>query len=166
VRITCIFIWIFSFSFISPSNVALAMVPEQAREQHRLGVFGIIIKGRDGKDEFKVSNTVPLIEGQSYGWIIKRGSGIAKVKLKEVFELPARPETWGPGEASGEQDISEDGRILTSEKEILVEDGHIESFWSVASGDPLGDYVIRVYVNDVLLKTFHFKVVKPEMSRN
>ena len=82
------------------------------------------------------------------------------MKWKEVFELPARPETWGHGEERGQYEITEDGRISITEEEVIVRDGYIHSFWEVEAGDPLGDYVIRVYVNDMLLGTFNFKVVR------
>ena len=74
--------------------------------------------------------------------------------------MPARPETWGNGEESGQHEITEDGKISITEKEVFVRDGYIQNFWSVAAGDPLGDYVIRVYVNEVLLRILNFKVVR------
>ena len=152
--------WFISFVLILPFNVAMAFVPELAKEQRHTIFFGIITKNLEGEEEFEVTNTVPLVEGQSYGWIIRLGSEFAKVKWREVFELPARPETWGRGEESGRHEITEDGRICITEREVVVRDGYIQSFWDVAAGDPLGDHVIRVYVNDVLLGTFHFKVVR------
>ena len=153
-------LWILSFVLVLLSNAALASVSEQADEQRRTGVFGIIIKNQEGKEKFEVTNTVPLIEGQSYGWIIRLGPGFTKVKWKEVFELPAKPDTWGSGEASGDHEISGDRKVSVTEKEVVVEGGYIHNFWSVVAGDPVGDYVIRVYVNDLLLETFHFKVVR------
>lgn len=153
-------LWILCFLLVLLSNAALASVSEQPKEQRRFGVFGVIIKNQEGKEEFEVTNTVPLIEGQSYGWIIRVGPGFAKVKWKEVFELPEKPDTWGPGEASGDHEISGDRKVSITEKEVVVEGRYIQHFWSVAAGDPVGDYVIRVYVNDLLWETFHFKVVR------
>jgi hypothetical protein len=130
------------------SNVTLASFSEQAIEQSHTGFFGIIITNQEGKEEFVITNTVPFIEGQSYGWIIKLGQEFTKVKRKEVFELPEKPSTWGSGEVSGEHEISEDRKVSITENEVVVEDGYIQSFWSVAVGDPVGDHVIRVYIND------------------
>ena len=144
--------------------MALATVHEQTEAHHLSGVFGIITKDQNGNDQFEVTNTVPLIEGQYYGWMIALDLGTTKVKWKEVFELPAKPGAWSSSETSGEHKISEDGRIATTEKEIDARAGYIERFWIVEEGDPLGDHVIRVYANDVLLKTFRFKVVKAKLN--
>ena len=152
--------WFISFVLILPFNVAMAFVPELAKEQRHTIFFGIITKNLEGEEGFEVTNRVPLVEGQSYGWIIRLGSEFAKVKWREVFELPARPETWGNGEESGQHEITEDGKISITEKEVFVRDGYIQNFWSVAAGDPLGDYVIRVYLNEVLLRILNFKVVR------
>jgi hypothetical protein len=142
------------------SNAALPSVPEETREQSHFGIFGIITKNDQGDDKFQITDTVPLVEGQAYGWIIKLGPGVEQVNVKEVFELPAKPETWGSGETGVEHEISRDGRISTTEKMMVVEDGFIQNYWSVAAGDPPGDYVIRVYADDRLLETFRFKVVE------
>jgi|TARA_B100000315_G_C14445525_1_gene526634 hypothetical protein len=159
-------LWIIIFVLVLLPNVALASVTEQPKEQPHTGVFGIITKDHEGEEKFEITNSVPFVEGQSYGWIIRLGPGITKVKWKEVFELPARPETWGPGELSEEHDISEDRKISITEKEVVAKGGYIQNFWSVAAGDPLGDYVIRVYVHDLLLETFYFTVLSPILSKN
>ena len=153
-------LWVVSFVLVLLSNEAMASVSMQAKEQFHTGVFGIITINHEGKEKFEITNTVPFVEGQSFGWIITLIPGFTKVKWKEVLELPARPETWGPGEASGEHVISENRKTSITAKEVVVEGGNIQNFWSVTEGDPLGDYVIRVYVNDLLLDTFHFKVMR------
>lgn len=142
------------------SNTALSSVPEGTIERSHFGVFGIIAKDDQSGEKFQITDTVPLVEGQAYGWIIKLGPGAIKVNVKEVFELPAKPDTWGSAEASEVREISRDGRISTTEKMVVVEDGFIQNFWSVAIGDPPGDYVIRIYVDDRLLETFRFKIVE------
>jgi hypothetical protein len=152
-------LWILCFVFALLSNTALTAIPDKAEKQPHAGVFGIITKNQEGKEQFEATKTVPFVEGQSYGWIIKLGPEFIKVKWKEVFELPASPDTWGAGEASGQHEISEDRKVSITEKEVVVEGGYIQNFWSVAPGDPVGDYVIQVYVNNLLLETFRFKVV-------
>lgn len=142
------------------SNAALASVPLYAQQQRSAGVFGIIIINQDGREEFKITNTVPLVVDQSYGWIIKLDSELPRVKWQEVFELPAKPDIWDSGDISREHEIYENGRVSVMEREVDVEGGYIQNFWSVAAGDPAGDYVIRVYINDVLLEIFRFEVVK------
>jgi hypothetical protein len=152
--------WVLFLVFVFLSNMTPAAIPNKAEAQRHIGFFGIITQNQKGEETFEPTNIVPLVEGQSYGWIIKLSSGHTKVKLKEVFELPASPDTWGGGEASGEHEISEDRKVAITEREVDVERGYIQNFWSVAPGDPVGDYVIRVYVNGLLLETFTFRVVE------
>ena len=152
-HIICVIFLLFSAS-------GMASIPESIGEQHQTGVFGIIVSNPQGKKTFKVTNVVPFVEGQGYGWIIKLGAKFEKVKWTEVLRLPAEPRTWGRRQSHGEYQISDDRKVSVTEQEVAAKDGYIENFWSVAPGDPLGDYVIQVYVNGLLLKTFHFKVVK------
>lgn len=154
------FLWCFFLAYLFLPNAGLAVVSDKVESQRHKGVFGILIKDQSGKETFKPANTVPLVEGQAYGWVIKLSPGSTKVKWKEVFILPATPDTWGPGEASGKHKISEDRKVSITEKEVSVDDGYIQNFWNVAPGDPVGEYVIHVYVNDLLLQTFKFNVVK------
>ena len=123
--------WILCLVFVFLSNTALAAISDKVEAQRYTGVFGIITQNQEGKEAFKPTNTVPFVEGQAYGWIIKVSSEHTKVKWKEVFELPASPDTWGPGEASGEHEISEDRKVSITEKEVVVEGGYIQNFWSV-----------------------------------
>lgn len=152
-------LWILYFLLFLYFNPVLAAIPDKTEEPLSVGVFGIIVQDQQGNGKFQPANVVPFVEGQSYGWIIKLSPEFTKVKWKEVFELPASPDTWGTGKAGKGQKISEDRKVSITEKEVSVEGGHIQNFWSIAPGDPLGDYVIRVYVNDLLLETFHFKVI-------
>ena len=156
----------FSFILVLFSNTALATSSKPTPQINHTGVFGIIVKDQQGKENFQVTNTVPLLKDQSYGWVIRLDPTISKTKWKEVFELPTKPKTWGAGEEEGMHDISENRTTSITERDVIVEDGYIQNFWKVAAGDPTGDYIIRVYVNDVLLETFKFKVVEPKEFAN
>jgi len=145
-------------SIVSTTSIqALASSSKQVEQLRPNGVFGIIVENQVGKRELEVTNTVPLTEGQSYGWIIRLPENLVMVKWKEVFELPAKPDKWGE---AGDIEISQDRKISTTEKEVVVKNGTIQNFWRVLAGDPVGDYVIRVYVNDHLLDIFQFRVVE------
>jgi hypothetical protein len=148
----------FGLLIIFFSNVSIAAVSGQGAGQFHEGYFGIIEINHNGEAEFVVTDRVPLIEGQFYGWVIKVGPQFAKVKWKEVFELPQAPQSWGPEETSGGLVISRDRKVSVTEEEVFVEDGYIANYWNVVAGDPPGDYVMRVYVNDHLVETFRFKV--------
>jgi hypothetical protein len=45
-----------------------------------------------------------------------------------------------------------------TEREVAPDQGLIFNTWSVAAGDPAGKYVIRVFVEGALAKTFEFEV--------
>jgi hypothetical protein len=141
---------------------ASASVPQDQQGEHQegVGVFGILQKDTEGKETFVRTDIVPLVENQTYGWIIRLKTGL-KVKWKEEFILPAPPETWGEAENDGAHRISGDRKVSVTEREVLVKDGTISNFWSVAPGDPVGQYVIRVYVNGALVESFRFKCVAP-----
>jgi len=151
--------WIVGSMFLLLSGTTIAVSADEAELQQNTAVFGIIHLDEKGEKVFKPTNIVPLVVGQSYGWIISINPEREKVRWKEVFELPSSPDTWGSGEASGEYVISEDRTVSVTEKEVSVRDGHIQNLWSVAQGDPSGDYVIKVYVDDILRSTFNFKVL-------
>ena len=153
---------LFTFGLLSIfySNLLFAAISGQGGGQFHEGYFGIIEINPNGEEEFVVTDRVPLIEGQFYGWVVKVGPGFTKVKWKEVFELPEAPQTWGVEETSGDVVISEDGKVSVTEGEVFVQDGYIGNYWSVVAGDPPGDYIMRVYVNDHLVETFRFRVME------
>ena len=74
----------FSFLIIFFSNLSVAAVSGQGGGQFHEGYFGIIEINNDGEAEFVVTDRVPLIEGQFYGWVIKVGPQLSKVKWKDL----------------------------------------------------------------------------------
>jgi len=157
---------LFLYLFFVPLSATFGIPTDQHRTKEEVtGVFGILVKDAEGKERFVETDIVPLVENQAYGWIIRLGRGFDKVKWREEFTLPAAPKTWGTTETEGTREISTDKKISVTEKETLVREGRIFNFWSVAAGDPIGKYVIRVFIDNSLVATFHFKVVKPPSSK-
>ena len=154
------FLFTFGLLSIFYSNLPIAAVSGQVGGHFHEGYFGIIEINPDGEEEFVVTDRVPLVEGQFYGWVIKVKPGYTKVKWKEVFELPEAPQTWSVDETSGDVVISGDRKVSVTEGEVFVQDGYIGNYWSVVPGDPPGEYIMRVYVNDHLVETFRFKVME------
>ena len=56
--------------------------------------FGVKIVNPEGKVNFFPTTTVPLKEGDAYGWRITIDNYQGKVKWLEVLTLPQAPETW------------------------------------------------------------------------
>lgn len=123
-----------------------------------LAEFGLFRK-YIGTDEFTATGDVPLEEGQQFGFrIYIRGDG-RSVPMKIVTIAPAAPRTWG--KPSESLKISPDGRMATWEGLVPTEK-LVEKFGEIAEGDPEGNYEMRVYISDQLVKTFKYTVRKPQ----
>ena len=132
------------------------------------GEFGTI----DESGTFSQAAEVPFIPGQEYGWRIKVEPADGMVHWKEEFQLPGVPKTWGgnePGEklapsSKEHQELKSGGKVCVSEKDAWADEGFIFNFWTVAKGDPTGQYEMRVYVEGKLAKTFVFQLVGKEQN--
>ncbi|QEI06706.1 hypothetical protein FXN63_13345 [Pigmentiphaga aceris] len=120
--------------------------------------FGLFFPPGSTKKKFVSARTVPLVENQMYGWRVYLKPGVGKVRWREEFVLPVAPSTWGGSLPGVTQDVSSDGRTSIKEGTVSGQQGVIWNVWSVAPGDPTGKYVIRVFVEDKLVKTFEFNV--------
>lgn len=120
--------------------------------------FGVFNQGNSGKPVFVPATVVPLTPNQGYGWVMFLRTAKKRIKWREEFILPAKPNTWGDPEPLGTRSVSTDGRISVTEREVLPDQGVIFNTWAVAPGDPKGRYVIRVFVEGSLAKIFEFDV--------
>ncbi|WP_146076095.1 hypothetical protein [Caldimonas caldifontis] len=120
--------------------------------------FGIFNQPNSGKPAFVPATVVPLTPNQGYGWIMLLRTTKPKIRWREEFTLPAKPNTWGDPEPLGTRSVSTDGRTSVTEREVSPDRGLIFNTWAVAPGDPKGRYVIRVFVEGSLVKVFEFDV--------
>jgi len=144
-------------------GIALAAITEQVPPsssdlQVIRADFGLFNPPGSGKPPFVPSRTVPLAEGQAYGWIIHLKATKTKIKWREEFTLPSPPTTWGDAQLQGPQSISEDGRVSITETQVELDAGVILNIWAVAPGDPAGRYVIRVIIENAVERVFEFDV--------
>lgn len=162
--------FIFSLSVFSPTAFALAAESSStcANEPTVLVVtsaqFGLIKLHPSKPDRFTPKRWVPLRVNQAYGWRIRLNSNQPTVKWREEFTLPAKPKTWGAAEEAGTRELSNDGRVSVTEREVTPEKGMISNTWYVAPGDPAGPYRIRVFVEGQLVKTFNFVVKRQQRA--
>lgn len=145
------------------SPTALSALPDKAAQTSAAtevigGNFGLFNFSDPSKPAFVPAIVVPLVPNQAYGWIIRLRTDKSKIKWREEFTLPVKPATWGDAEPLGTRSVSNDGRTSVTEREVSPERGVIFNSWTVAPGDPKGRYVIRVFVEDSLAKTFEFEV--------
>ncbi len=120
--------------------------------------FGVKIVNSEGKVNFFPTTTVPLKEGDAYGWKITLDNYQGKVKWREVLTLPQAPETWTTQDNKNFS-ISADGKTAISQRTAKPVNGVIENFWIISPGDPLGKHQIEVYINEQLIGTFVFEIV-------
>ncbi len=120
--------------------------------------FGVFNQPSSGKPAFVATTVVPLIPDQGYGWIVHLRTEKSKIRWREEFVLPVKPDTWGEQEPIGTRSVSTDGRISITERVVSPDRGLIFNAWSVAPGDPKGKYLIRVFVEGALVKAFEFEV--------
>lgn len=120
--------------------------------------FGLFNPPESGKPLFVPTKMVPLTPNQVYGWIMLLRTDKSKIKWREEFTLPVKPDTWGDPEPLGSRSVSTDGRISITEREVSPDRGLIFNSWAVAPGDPKGRYVIRVFVDGSLARVFEFDV--------
>jgi|GEM_PF-974574 len=114
---------------------------------------------------FVPSNTVPLVEGQTYGWRIVLKTNKANVRWREEFTLPVAPATWGDAETKGLNTVSNDKRVSVMEREVTPVDGVIVNSWAVVAGDPVGHHVMRVLIDNRYEHIFQFDVQNAPAQR-
>ncbi len=107
------------------------------------------------------TRTVPLVEGQQYGWRLKVNQRKTQLRWRESFTLPAAPQTWGETPGSVQQHISADQLTSVTERTEVASTGYLYNFWAVAPGDPAGHYVIKVSIDNGPTEVFEFDVVAP-----
>lgn len=138
--------------------VALAVVaaPRSAGGQSIAGLqidrafFLVATKGPDKKWTVRAADRVPLSpKSACYGWRLHFSqNALGDVAWRGELTLAAEP-----GKAP---------TVLVTKKREKPEHGWVGDAWCVNKGDPTGEHVIRVYVQDSLAKSFTFSVVAPE----
>ena len=119
--------------------------------------FGILTEVDDCFNFVPVTK-VPLVIGQSFGWLLRVKTDRAKVVVREEQTLAAPPASFGTGDNAS--DISSDGRTCITELHLEPdEDGLIYNFWEVAKGDPAGPASFRLFIDDELVASFKFILV-------
>ena len=109
---------------------------------------------------FHPSQRIRYQVGEKYGWEIVLKKEVKAVTVTEALTLPSAPKTWGP-ELVGikKREISADLKTCTTTEVINPAKGKtISKYWSIAKGDPLGDYKVDVSINGEHAKTFYFNI--------
>jgi hypothetical protein len=120
-------------------------------------LFSVLSQRADGKWKWEETRIVPLIPSRvSYGYVLRVATS-QTVRITEILTLPAKPQIWPQGPSVV---ISKDGRTMTSTREIQPNnEGLIANSWTVAEGDPSGDYELTILREGKLVATFHFEAI-------
>jgi hypothetical protein len=121
--------------------------------------FGIITTAPDGEERFVETHDVPAVDGQVFGWVAEVQTDRRSVRFEEHLRLPAPPASWGDAENDPDVLISNDGRSALARGEEAVEGGTVSRFfWSLADGDPAGEYELEVEIEGRTVGHFKFRV--------
>lgn len=116
-----------------------------------------------GLNEIVVRRTpvsrIALNPATQHSWIIEVKPSSQPRAIREVYTLPAAAE-WGMAEQKG---VSTDRKSCVVRGTLAPGQKYMFNTWGMSPGDPTGDYKIEVYIEDTLVKTFHFEVVKKEI---
>jgi hypothetical protein len=119
--------------------------------------FGLLETDEEGQQSFIPFSFVPLEPGQKYGWVAWLQTNRLLVRWREELDMPAVPYSWGRVEEEGVQ-VTPNGRLAVTERIEPPLDGLLSNYWSVVTGDPVGLYTLRLYIEDTLVRTFYFHV--------
>lgn len=126
--------------------------------------------GEPDRLKFCPTRTIELIPGRQFGWRFRVRTQKDTVKLRVALTLPAAPKEWTRFGEIVDQQVSKDGcmkisadrRTATVDDEFNAQTGWVMDSWVVAEGDPAGPHVVRIFINEKLVRIFRFHVVPPK----
>lgn len=134
--------------------------------------FGILETSADGEEHFVPGKEIPAEDGQAFGWVVEVDTTRDSLHWQEHLKLPQPPADWGDAATDNDVIIAADGRSAVAQGDDLIEDGELSRFyWSLAAGDPAGEYEMDVAVEGRAVAHFSFRVSravqeKPILVRN
>ncbi len=156
-KIELVILLLFAFSFeLFGNGVVHSSVPEADATQKITIVeakFETSEEGTDGIYKTIESNQLPLREGICYGWKIQLMTLKEEVTWKEELILPSKPKTWGE---SKKHTLGKDKKTAITKETVTTKNGWISNGWCVVEGDPPGEYMMKIYLDDELVKIFKF----------
>lgn len=131
----------------------------------------------DDDDHLFSTTRIPYVIGIHYGWALNVRSTKEKVRVKEIFKLPAMA-PWIKDDLSISDSVkvicdwhSQSGNIRISEFNVKMKpnsnaaDGtDIIMPYRIVHGDPKGTHEISVFVEGKLVKKYEFQILTPEWA--
>jgi len=138
----------------SPRNVDLRLAPDL----RVTGVqAGILTDSNSNLAAFVPQDTVPIVPGQQFGWLVWVESTREEIAWREVFHF----QYAGPDQTIGLTDdsrLNEAGNQITTDRTTPVTNGVIGNFWVITEGDPPGPHSFEISVDDVKIATLGFRL--------
>ncbi len=121
--------------------------------------FGLLKSEEGSDDQFVATDDIPAIDGQAFGWIIEVDTTRKTLHWQEHLRMPEPPADWGDAASDPALTISKDGKSVVAQGEDDVEDNELSRFyWSLATGDPAGEYQLDVAVEGHQVAHIRFRV--------
>jgi hypothetical protein len=123
--------------------------------------FGLFDASNPRELVFESTRTVPLREGQRYGWIVQLRTKQRSVAVREEYVLPNAGTEAGPrGDLKRESTLSIPlpRRSQVSQRQLTPIDGRIFGEWAVGPGDPPGRRHLQVIVEGEVAASFEYEV--------
>ena len=121
--------------------------------------FGLLETTPDGEERFIPTTDVPAEDGRLFGWVLEIETRRESLHWQEHLRLPRPPVDWGDAADDPDILISKDGKSVVAQGEDTVEDGELSRFyWTLAPGDPGGDYELDVAIEGKTVAHFRFRV--------
>jgi hypothetical protein len=135
-----------------PIRVAPGVVVRRAQ-------FGVLQTDDDGNEKFVPTTTLPAEDGTVFGWVVEVETDRETLHWQERMRLPKAPADWGDALDEPDVVISKDGRSVAAQGDDEVQDGELERFyWTLAPGDPAGEYEMDVAIEGRTVAHFSFRV--------
>lgn len=153
---------------IAAAVAADAPVPASAGDELQIvsAQFGVLGTDSTGRRALFETVRLPAVEAMPFGWYIVFESSKLAVVVREEFELPEPPPTWGAGEAAGAFFVSPDRKTAVTERIVSTGVGFAANVWRYAPGDPVGAHAMRVYIDGQLVREFKFDIEElPQPNR-
>ena len=121
--------------------------------------FGLLKSDTGSDDDFLATDEIPAVEGQAFGWIVEVATSRRSLHWQEHLRMPEPPADWGDAASDPDLVISKDGKSVIAQGEGDVDDGELSRFyWSLATGDPAGDYQMDVAIEGHAVAHVRFHV--------
>ncbi len=125
----------------------------------RRAEFGMLTTNEQGEDQFIATAALPADSGQVFGWVLQVDTPRHTLRWQEHLFLPKAPADWGDASTDPDVVISADGESAASQGEEEVVQGELSRFyWTLAEGDPAGEYRLDLAIEGSTVMHFVFQV--------